>query len=776
MKLNYYALITVLIAGCFSFAYSQNNGRLSGYVKDVFGEALEGATVVLINTEYGTTTNQDGFFVLESIAPNNYSLEVRYIGYSTFTRYNVQVQSAGTQELNIELLPQENQLDNVVVMDYFSYRKKETPLSTQTLSAVEIANYPGGNNDVVRVAQSLPGVAPSIGGFRNDLIIRGGAPNEVVYFMDGIELTAINHFSTQGSSGGPAGMLNVSFVDEVTLNTSSFLASTDNALSGVLNFKQRQAPTDKKHFNIRVGASETALTFMGPLTNKSKERHITAIASIRRSYLQFLFEIIGLPIRPDYWDYQFKVSKSVDRQNELTIIGLGSIDEFSVVAPQSDLIDQVATAQQVPFIEQNTNNIGINWKRQFTKLKGNSILSASFNNKINNFSRYSDNVNQKGLLYSNLFDERYLQLRYNATFYLNDYKLSLGGNLKNIVNNHELETSEEIISYNSLNFFQNGLYSQVSKSYFDNKFELSTGFRLDYTNYQQSHKTAFSPRISMSYAIGEKSKINSTLGRYFKLPPLTVLGYQEGGQFINASNFEYTQSNHFVLGYESFIDTALIFSLEGFYKHYNNYPVSVNDNVSLANKGGDFEILGNEAVTYNGKGKSYGVELMLQQKFIDNGFGILSYTYFHSLFDNGSSVYLPSAWDSRHLVSFTGGYGFKKNWNLSMRYRYAGKTPFAQVDFPRTIESYPIIQYDYQSLANNRLNSFSQMDIRIDKKWNHKRNTVDFYIEFQNALKNEIPQAPQYALIFDDNQNPQLINAQSQSNQLVPTIGFVIDF
>ena len=128
MKLKYASLATVLITSLFSMAYSQNNGRLSGYVKDVFGEALEGASVVLINTEFGTTTNQDGFFVLEAIPPNNYSLEVRYIGYSTFTRYNVQVQSAGTQELNIELLPQENQLDNVVVMDYFSYRKKETPL------------------------------------------------------------------------------------------------------------------------------------------------------------------------------------------------------------------------------------------------------------------------------------------------------------------------------------------------------------------------------------------------------------------------------------------------------------------------------------------------------------------------------------------------------------------------------------------------------------------------------------------------------------------------
>jgi hypothetical protein len=230
------------------------------------------------------------------------------------------------------------------------------------------------------------------------------------------------------------------------------------------------------------------------------------------------------------------------------------------------------------------------------------------------------------------------------------------------------------------------------------------------------------------------------------------------------------------LGYESYLDTALLFSIEGFYKKYSNYPVSINDNVSLANKGGDFEILGDEAVDYIGRGISYGMELMLQQKFIDRGYGILSYTYFHSLFDNGTNEFLPSAWDSRHLVSFTGGYALKKNWNLSMRYRFAGKTPFAVIDTEKTLENYPIISYDYQSLKTSRLKNFSQMDIRIDKKWNNKRNTIDFYMELQNALKSEIPQAPQYALISDDNQNPVLVNASSDSKKIIPTIGFVIDF
>ena len=156
-------------------------------------------------------------------------------------------------------------LDEIVLKESPFKTSLETPLSTQTFSAVEIETYPGGNNDITRVIQSLPGISPSVGGFRNDIIIRGGGPNETVYYLDGIEIPNINHFSTQGSSGGPVGLINVSFIKDVTLSTSSFGAEYDNALSGVLSFEQKDANTDKISGNFRIGSSEAGLTFEGPI-------------------------------------------------------------------------------------------------------------------------------------------------------------------------------------------------------------------------------------------------------------------------------------------------------------------------------------------------------------------------------------------------------------------------------------------------------------------------------------------------------------------------------
>lgn len=328
---NYFLFIFIIpIIG-----WSQVSTSITGYVKGKSDEPISGVTVNLIGTQLTAITDSLGIYKIMNIEPGNYNITASIVGYESQTIFNAIIKSVGNQEYNFTLIEKEKTLEEVTIKSSRIKRTKETPLSIQSLSAVEIANYPGSNNDVVRVAQSLPGVSPSVGGFRNDLIIRGGAANETVYYLDGMEIPNINHFSTQGSSGGPVGLLNVSFIEDVTLSASAFGAKYDNPLSGVLQFKQRKGNTEKFNTNFRLSASEAALTAEGPLFKGGKEKSNTSfLASVRRSYLQFLFEAIGLPIRPNYWDFQYKVNHKIDEYNEFNLIGVGSIDEFTVKAPK----------------------------------------------------------------------------------------------------------------------------------------------------------------------------------------------------------------------------------------------------------------------------------------------------------------------------------------------------------------------------------------------------------------------------------------------------------
>ena len=199
----------------------------------------------LLIPDFGAATNSDGQYVLSEIPVSTYNIRVSFIGYQTQIIYNVVIRSEGNIDIDAQLEQAEIGLNEVVVTVNPFTKLETTPLSIQNLNQQEIASYPGGNNDIAKVIQSFPGVSGSVVGFRNDVIIRGGAPNENVYYLDGIEIPTINHFSTQGSAGGPVGLLNVSFFEGVTLSASSFAASYDNVLSGVLEFDQRNGNSRK---------------------------------------------------------------------------------------------------------------------------------------------------------------------------------------------------------------------------------------------------------------------------------------------------------------------------------------------------------------------------------------------------------------------------------------------------------------------------------------------------------------------------------------------------
>lgn len=775
---------TVLLTATYTSA--QVSVSVYGSVTDNLGEPIGGASVFLEGTALGAQTDFDGNYEIRSVAPGSYNLIASYLGYGSQTQFNIIVRSKGTPNYDFKLKEEAEQLDEVVLSNAnVITRPKETPLSTQTLSAVEIATYPGSNNDVVQVAQTLPGVSPSIGGFRNDLIIRGGAPNETVYYLDGMEIPNINHFATQGSAGGPVGLINVSFIDNVTLSTSAFNARYDNPLSGILQFEQRNGNNRNFAGNFRLSSSEAALTLEGPLFKKEGEvSKTTFLASVRRSYLQFLFQALGLPIRPDYWDYQYKLNHELNEYNTLTFLGLGSIDDFSVSPPEEFDEEQQAQLEQTPFIKQRTNTMGVTWRNRFKNSNGFMLTTLSNNTLANDFTRYSDPVNETGVIFRNDAIESETKLRYELTQFFDGWKLSTGLNLQHsdysntttdVLNNLNFDTEIDFVKY--------GVFANVTRSFLDNKLDLSFGFRMDDDTFTENDNllNTFSPRMSASYEFAPDWRLNGSVGRYFKIPPYTILGFRNNADELINQDVDYTRSDHVVLGLQHYFSPSSSISLEGFYKHYEDYPVSVRDSVSLANKGGGFEVLGSEPIETVGKGRSYGAELQFQQKLSNNFYGIFAYTWFYSEFTGfDTSNFIPSVWDSRHLVSFVGGYKFNRNWEFSSRYRFAGRTPFVPADLDATLANYPEVILDYSRLGEDRLDIFSALDVRLDKKWNFEKFALNLFIEAQNILGQNNPSPPEYGLNRDASgmvvEPSSLVIIEQEPGSVIPGIGVVIDF
>ncbi len=806
------------------FGYSlraQNTGGLTGTVKDkLTQEALIGVSIKLQGSDIGAATDLDGNFRLTGIPPKSYNVVANYVGYAAQTKYNVVITTGNANQLNFELEPDSKALGEVVVAVNRSVRiaSAETPLSIQNLSVEEIKSNPGGNFDISRVVQALPGVggvAGTGGGFRNDLIIRGGGPSENVYYLDGMEIPVINHFTTQGAAGGPAGILNVSFIEDATLSTSAFNARYDNTLSSVLQFRQRDGNPERIQGNVRVSASEAALTMEGPLGKKNGKT--TFLASARRSYLQFLFKAIGLPIRPDYWDFQYKVTHKINAKTTFTVLGVGAIDDFYFEAPKDATPENLYILNATPSIKQWNYTQGFALKR----LIDNGFWNLTFSRNMldNQLDQFVDNNNGKQKDESKRVlgiksQEIENKLRYDINRYAGDWKFSAGAMAQYVKYNNNayarvraevrdslgnvVQPAVESRFMTAIDFFKFGLFGQVNRGFFDDRLSLSFGLRADGNTFTADGANllkTISPRVSASYAVAPKWKINASVGRYFKTPIYTVLGYRNNMGELGNKDQPYLRCDHYVAGLEFVPSRALRLTMEGFYKQYADYPLSALSGVSLANQGGGFGVLGNEKVLAVGNGEAYGMELFAQQKLSKNLYFTGAYTLFWSKFSNRNGELISSAWDNRHLVSLLAGYKFPYNWELGVKYRWQGGVPYTPLDLDASRLNYASLGtgvLDYNRLNTIRLNNFSQMDIRVDKKWNFKRVTLDVFVDITNILNTVNSAPPNYTFqrtadgsafattdgkaLRADGSNAIPLILENTEGGFLPSIGFVVEF
>jgi hypothetical protein len=812
-----YILIFVAVIYHFLQLQAQNTSVLIATISDKnTKEPLTGANLELENLNIGAVADIDGKIRLDGIPVGNHNIVVTYLGYKTLRRFNQSFTSGNAVILNLELEEESTALGEVSVT---ALKKSSigvadiiTPLSVQSLTTDEIKSNPGGNFDISRVIQVLPGVggtAGSVGGFRNDIIIRGGAPNENVFYLDGIEIPVINHFATQGSAGGPTGILNVSFIEDVKLSSSAFDARYDNALASVFEFKQRAGNPERFSGNARLSATEFALTGEGPVGDK-----VTYLASARRSYLQLLFQAIDLPILPNYWDFQYKVQYKPNSKTTINFIGVGAIDEFRFTEPRNSSPEKEFILRSSPNINQWNYTTGVGIRRL---IKGGFVNVALSRNMLDNrIDRFEDRQegNEAFRILGLQSQEIENKLRVDVNKIKGNWRYSYGimaqyvkfntdifSRVRNEIRDPQgnLIQPQVVFNYDSaIDFFRYGGFAQVARTFWGDKLSVAAGIRSDmnsFTSEGNNPLETLSPRISASYAFLPRWRLNASVGSYYKIPIYTVLGFRnEAGEFVNRDN-AYIRSTHYTGGTEFIPNSSWRFTLEGFYKDYGNYPISVLDGISLANQGGDFGSIGNEKVVSDGVGRAFGFEVYGQRKFSGKIYAVLSYTYVRSEFSGFNGVLVPSAWDSRHIISGLVGRKFDKGWEMGLKYRFAAGAPFTPFDLEASRLNYASLGVgilDFSQLNTQRLANFNQFDFRLDKKWNFRKWTLDVFLDIQNAFVQPNPAFPNYTFerntentgwltsdggpLLPDGSNAVPLILNNVEATVVPSIGFIIEW
>lgn len=732
-------------------ADAQYKGVVKGRVLDgITQEAVPFASVVVLGTSQGVAADEEGYYRLEGVKPGYVRLEVSSVGYKTLVTGEFLVNTAAERTEDVWLEPAPTALETVTVKANPFRRASESPVSLQRIGIGEIEKNPGGNRDISKVVQSMPGVLSSPA-FRNDFVVRGGGPAENRFYLDDVELPNLNHFATQGASGGVVSIVNIDFVREVDFYAGAFPAVYGNMLSSMLSFRLTEGNPDRLKVRATFGATDYGLSLDGPLG-----RRTTFLASARRSYLKMLFGIIGLPFLPVYNDFQFKVNTRLGGKNELTVLGIGAYDVNHL---NTDLEhpdeDQKYMLAWIPESKQWSYTVGAVYRHYGEGWQHLWVLSRSGLHNV--IEKYPDNDESRPKIVDYHSGETENKFRFeHRRWWESGYKLDVGAGLEYA--QYENTTFRKMFAggealtqdySRDLNLWKWSLFAQVSKAFVGERLSLSLGMRMDGCNY--TSRTAnllrqFSPRFSVSYALSDRWAVSGNVGRYYQLPAYTTLGYadSEGCLLNKDSRTGYIGATHYVAGLAFQPGTLTRVTLEGFYKSYGHYPVSLLDTVALANKGTDYVAVGDEPVKPVGEGRAYGVELMLRTQEFFGVTASLAYTWYHSEFKEldgelrNTSRYIPSSWDNRHIFSLTATRQVGKSWDLGVKWRYVGGGPYTpwDVETSSRVEAWDAKHQpyaDYSRFNTGRLPAFHQLDVRVDKSFFFRKWSLVLYADVQNV-------------------------------------------
>lgn len=787
-RISFFILLCCLCWNVFAAEY-----QIKGVVIDKSTrQPLEFVNVLVVGLGIGASTDANGNFLITQVPPGIYRLQASFLGYKTDLTPEYRVNHV-TPYVQIELEEENASLNEVVVTASPFQKVPESPVSLRVIGLQEIEKAPGANRDISKVVQNYPGVAFSPIGYRNDLIVRGGGPSENRFYLDGVEIPNINHFSTQGASGGPVGLIDADLIRSVKFYSGAFPADKGNALSSVLDFSLRDGDMERNSLKATLGASEVSLSSNGHIGNKT-----SYLVSVRQSYLQALFKILGLPFLPAYTDASFKIKTRFDSHNELTLLGLGGIDRMKLNWGIEGE-DAEYMLSYLPEINQETYTVGGVYRHYSQRHVQSIVLSQSYLNNRNVKYRDNDESSEENLTLRLGSIEQETKLRMENTSSWSVWKVKAGFDLNysryksNEYRKVFANALREYDYHTDLSLWRWGMFASVDYAAPDKSFTASMGVRTDGNNYSDKMKELWrqlSPRLSVSYRLIEGLTLSGHVGLYYQLPSYTALGFKgEEGEYVNR-HLDYISVSQESLGLSWTPNENMELSVEGFYKLYGHMPFSLSDQIPLSCKGNDYGTIGNEALSSEAKGRSYGVELMFKWLLAQKLNLSSSLTIFKSEFKDGKQgSYVPSAWDNRFILNMSGTYNFPKHWSLGAKVSCIGGSPYTPYDVEKSslVEAWNVqgrAYYDYSRYNQERLPVFGQLDVRVDKTFYLKKCMLGFYLDIQNITASKLRQ-PDALMSTGQIENPSaplseqryvMKSIRQESGTLLPTLGITFEY
>ncbi len=715
-------------------------GRIVNFQNQQF---ISGATIRVANTKLGAVSKPDGTFTIKNVPVGRQTIYANAVGYEPKS-YNVILSSGKQYDFNIELEEKIISTEEVVVSS-----EKENGIginesvivSSTEFSIDDVQRFAGSREDPARMAQNFAGVLGA-NDTRNDIIIRGGSPIELLWRLDGMDIPNPNHFATQGATGGPVSAINTNLLDNSDFIIGAFPSEYYDKMSGVFDLRTKRGNPNRYENTFQVGFNGFELGTEGPIG-----KNASFIASYRYSFLDLLEKMgvdFGFSGIPKYQDFMLKFNWDINEKHRLTLTSLLGTSDIAI---RNSKLEDVFTGDFD--IDNGTDllTIGLNYKYLISEsLFFEAVLGTNYSKFRTSLDSITTDVNNivkdKTLWFTNNNMESFQTAKFKLNYIMGKGSyLNIGTELK--YRQFDFDEERKTVAWDETtpyNLVKTG--NSIQSSSFINwnyrpleDLTINAGLSSQYL--QLSEKTTIEPRLSLSYKLNPDHSVKVGFGVHSQSLPL-ITYYQSD---LN-NNLDFMQAIHYILGYNYNLNESTQLKVETYYKDLSNIPVEYNpSSFSFVNSGNNFgSVFTSDSLISKGIGRTYGAELSFIKQFTDGYYITATGSYVRQEYKGSDEKWRFGAFDNKFILNLLAGYDWQINETfvieMSAKYTLAGGAPYTPIDVEKSkrLNSTYYLDSEAYSLRNDNYNRF---DIKINFRQNFDNFAIVSYVSVENLLNNE---------------------------------------
>jgi CarboxypepD_reg-like domain len=743
--------ILLLSTVCFSQTITQT---IRGTVLDKDSKSPIGFVSIVLENDgkIGTSSDSNGVFVLPKVPIGRQTIKVSFIGYKPQVISDLQLNAAKEIILNIELEEDATELSTVVVTAGNPKNKtvnEMVGISGRTFSVNEANRFAGSQNDPSRMARNYAGVSGA-SDQRNDIIIRGNAPQGLLWRIEGIPVPNPNHFSGQGSTGGPISIINYKMLSNSDFLTGAFPAEYGNATSGVFDIKIRNGNNQRSERTIQLGALGLEALLEGPFNKKNTSSYLLGYRYSTLSILSNAGVKIGFASIPYYQDLSFKLNFMTKKAGTFKLFGIGGV---------SNTVFYDSKRDSTQFSPANKGeNVSFGSKT--------GVLGAShtyfFNNttfvKTTIAATYESNGGIRDSVQSNQ------SLKRTGGFGFSSYKFVLNSFLNKKINaKHTIQTGivAEQINYQTKDSLL--IYQPAAKKQFwgfNNDFQGKTLLLQAYTQWKYkinpsltlnsgahvqyltlNNRFAIEPRFALNYQVDAQQTLSFGYGLHHQLQPYGMYFYKNkyatDSRIETNKNLNFSRSNQVILGYDYTFNKDFRLKIETYYQYLSNIPVEKNaSSYSVLNYGATFNNTYRENLINNGVGQNYGLELTVEKFFSKNYYFLFTTSLYQSTYKGSDNVWRNTAFNGNYVVNGLVGYEKKLKNNFSILFdaklTVAGGLRYSPIDIAASMAQNEAIYKENEAFSQQNKVYFKP-DVKLTVRKDFKNKVaLEWALDIQN--------------------------------------------